>query len=211
MFSFLSFTSLSDMPALAITGSIGSGKSLLLHSLKSLLGAEIYSADEENRKLLDTDHEVKRLILSLFGSSCYRKDGTADRKVLFDIIRSEPEARSALQEILHPRLAAHWKPKAALFRKRSSAFFLAEIPLLFEHQLEVFFDKSIVVGCSDSTRTERLSMARSLNEMEIAAWAGMQESQNTKISKADFILWNDGLPASLHRQTHLLASRLLQQ
>ena len=199
------------MPALAITGTIGSGKSLVLASLKNLLRAEIYSADEENRRLLDTDPEVKRLILSRLGSSCYREDGTADRKVLFDIIRSMPEARTALEEILHPRLAERWKPQAKHFSQSTKEFFIAEIPLLFEKHLEVFFDKTVVVGCSDSVRRERLLQTRSLTVKETAAWSDMQEPQKSKIARADHLIWNDGSKAMLHGQTHLLATLFLQQ
>ena len=199
------------MPALAITGTIGSGKSLVLASLKKLLCAGTYSADEENGRLLDTDPEVKRLILSLFGTSSYREDGTADRKVLFEIIRSKPEARTALEEILHPRLAELWKPQAWHFRQSATKFFIAEIPLLFEKHLEVFFDKTVVVGCSDSVRRERLLQTRSLTVKETAAWSDMQEPQKSKIARADHLIWNDGSKAMLHGQTHLLATLFLQQ
>lgn len=202
------------MPALAITGSIGSGKSLALRALafllKDHLGADIYSADEENRRLLDEDPEVKSLICSQLGTSCYHSDGRADRKILFDLISHDQSARTTLESILHPRLEACWKPLAEKFRQTNKAYFLAEIPLLYEKRLEVFFDKTIVVGCSDSVRRERLQRLRSLTAVQATAWLNIQVSQEAKVGKAHHLLWNDGSEALLQQQIHLLASYFLQ-
>jgi len=198
------------MPALAITGTIGSGKSVTLQLLKKVLAAESYSADEENRLLLDHDAEVRTLIISSLGRSCYSGNGEADRKRISEIIRDDQTARAALEEILHPRLAEIWKPKAERYRKSKEKYFIAEIPLLFEKHLEVFFDKIIVVGCSESVRRERLNQTRSLSMADAAAWSDIQESQKSKLIKADHILWNDGSEGILHSQIQLLASRFLQ-
>ena len=198
------------MPSLAITGSIGSGKSVVLHTLGEFLGAKTFSADEENRRLLNEDTQVKELILSHFGTACYRADGSADRKVLFDLIRENINARSVLESILHPRLQASWKPAAEKFRHESTSYFLAEIPLLYDKGLEVYFDGVIAVGCSDSVRQERLQRLRSLTAAESSAWLSMQASQEIKVSKSHYLLWNDGSEAQLLQQTHLLASHLLQ-
>ncbi len=197
------------MPSLAITGTIGSGKSYLLHTLGALLGAKVFSADEENRRLLDHDDEVKSLIHAHFGQNSYLKDGTANRKALFELISHDTGARKLLESILHPRLQALWKPQAETFRHTSTSYFLAEIPLLYEKGLEVFFDKTIVIGCSDSVRRARLQGLRSLTTADSAAWLKMQIPQDIKVARADYLLWNDGTESQLLRQTHLLASHFL--
>jgi dephospho-CoA kinase len=154
--------------------------------------------------------KVKELILSHFGRACYRSDGSADRKVLFDLIKENLKARSILESILHPRLQVSWKPAAEKFSQEPASYFLAEIPLLYEKGLEVHFDGVIAVGCSDSIRQERLQRLRSLTAAEASAWLSMQASQEIKISKSHYLLWNDGSEAQLLQQTHLLASHLLQ-
>ncbi len=199
------------MPSLAITGIIGSGKSTVLKSLATLLGAETFSADEENRRLLDEDVDVRQLLISLFGGSCYQPDGRADSEKLSEIIRHDQRARRKLEEILHPRLQECWKPRASQFRKSSKAFFIAEIPLLYENRLESFFDKTLVVGCSDFLRRERLFQFRSLTCAEAQSWENMQDSQESKIARTDYLLWNDGGNTALQQQLYLLASHLLQQ
>jgi dephospho-CoA kinase len=201
------------MPALAITGSIGSGKSTVLQRLVDCLGLDAnvtsvtsYSADEENRRLLDNDPEVKHLITSELGISCYDPSGKADRGHLFRLIGADPAAKMTLEGILHPRLERIWKPLAASHRESRDAFFLAEIPLLFEKELESFFNRSIVVGCSDTVRIERLKHSRSLTSEEARQWLKLQHPQHDKILRADHLLWNDGTPDSLETQIQLLTS-----
>ena len=121
------------MPAIAITGSIGSGKSTVLQRLADYFGLDArvisvtsYSADEENRRLLNNDPEVRRLITSALGISCYEPSGKADRGYLFRLIGADPAAKKTLEGILHPRLESIWKPMAASHRESRDAFFLAE-------------------------------------------------------------------------------------
>jgi dephospho-CoA kinase len=200
------------MPAIAITGRIGSGKSEVLHILAPLLGVpkdHIYCADEENRKLLDHDAEVRDLITKLLGSACYTGEGRADRSKIFSLISSDPRLRRELENILHPRLEILWKPKAACYSMDTSAFFIAEIPLLYEKHLEEFFNQVIVVGCSESTKKERLHRYRSLDTGKAEAWSMMQGSLNDKIPKANYLIWNDGSHHLLQEQIRHLTSHLL--
>jgi len=201
------------MPSLAITGTIGGGKSVALRLLSGLLGerAKIFSADEENSRLLDGDHDVKCLITSRLGEDCYGGDGKADKKRLFNIISSNPNARKILEEIVHPRLQKIWQPMAELHRRTPDSFFIAEIPLLYEKGLHVFFDRTIVVGCTDSIRSARIRSDRSLTKREIADWMKMQSPQFEKIAKCDFVLWNDGSTNTLKLQIQSLASCLIKQ
>ena len=179
------------MPAIAITGTIGSGKSLALSLLGEFLKSPIYNADLENRKLLDTDTEVRRLIRSVFGDSCFDSSGNPDRKYLFELITTDHSAKTMLEDILHPRLETVWKPLAHKAKGAKNDFFIAEIPLLYEKGLEPFFDKSIVVACSDSVRKERLKLSRQLSSQETSAWLKTQTPQDQKINLADHLLWND--------------------
>jgi dephospho-CoA kinase len=197
------------MPAIAITGAIGSGKTCILDSLQNHLGAERFCADEMNRRLLDEDVEIKRLITLNFGDSYYLSDGSSDRKKIFELIRQDQSKRTLLEGILHPRLEQLWKPLAASYRGTPNSFFLAEIPLLYEKHLEHFFDKVIVVASSDSIRKKRLLEYRRLSPDEAEAWSTMQEPQMSKISKADHVIWNDGSLEILQQQIQFLASQLL--
>ncbi|MEI6081565.1 MAG: dephospho-CoA kinase [Verrucomicrobiota bacterium] len=193
------------MPSIAITGSIGSGKSLALKLLAQLLPSAIYNADLENRKLLDHDEKVHQLIRGAFGDACFDGTGCPDRKRLFELITSDLSAKTLLEEILHPRLEKVWKPLALASKGTKGDFFIAEIPLLYEKGLEDFFDRVILVACSDSLRKERLSLERDLSHQATAAWLRNQTDQEQKITLVDHLLWNDASTSTLELQIrHLL-------
>jgi dephospho-CoA kinase len=197
------------MPALAITGNIGSGKTEFLHLLVKSLNATAFSADDENRRLLDSDPDVRERITAQFGGDCYLASGKADRARLFAIISDDPSRRLLLEDILHPRLEALWKPMAERHRDPCPAFFIAEIPLLYEKGLHRFFDRSMLVACSDSTRKQRLLNTRSLTPDQVGARLRLQEPQVRTIGTADHVIWNDGSPECLAGQAEAL-SRMLK-
>ena len=193
------------MPSLALTGNIGSGKTAALDHLVSLIQdsgitALRFSADEENRTLLERDPEVRQLIRTSLGGDCYTPEGLPNRETISLRISSDPQARKTLEGILHPRLEKIWKPLAAAHRLPIQTFFVAEIPLLYEKGLSSFFDKVLVVGCSDSIRKERLLKSRSVSAAKANEWLALQQPQNDKISQADHLLWNDGTVDTLSRQ-----------
>jgi dephospho-CoA kinase len=193
------------MPSLALTGNIGSGKTAALDLLVSLIQeagmtALRFSADEANRTLLERDPEVRELIRSSLGGGCYSPDGLPNREIISLRISSDPRARNTLEGILHPRLERIWKPLATVHHLTDRTFFVAEIPLLYEKGLSNFFDKVLVVGCSDSIRKERLLKSRSVSAAKADEWLALQQPQNDKISQADHLLWNDGTVDTLSRQ-----------
>ena len=193
------------MPSLALTGNHGSGKTAASDLLVSLIQeagmtALRFSADKENRTLLESDPEVRELIRSSLGADCYTPDGLPNRETISLRISTDSQARNTLEAILHPRLERIWKPLAGAHRLPEQTFFVAEIPLLYEKSLAGFFDKVLVVGCSDSIRKERLLKNRSVSAAKADEWLALQQPQNDKISQADHLLWNDGTVDTLSCQ-----------
>ena len=173
---------------------------MVLSSLGQLLPSTIYSADLENRKLLDKDTEVRALIRSAFGDSYFDGQGNPDKKRLFQLITSDESAKNLLEGILHPRLEKIWKPLAQKAKGTKDDFLIAEIPLIYEKGLEQFFDRIILVACSESVRKERLNLKRRLSDKETSAWLKNQTPQDKKIILADHLLWNDSSTSTLELQ-----------
>ena len=196
------------MPSIAVTGTIGSGKSLITASLSKLLPSVTYSADQDNTLLLESDPDVKREILSHFGTEAYHPDGMPDRTFLRKTILSSPERKESLEAILHPRLRARWESLAGEFRRSPDQFLIAEMPLLFENNLEDRFDVTVTVACSHEIRCKRLEIGRSMTPVEVVSWTSSQLSQDDKIAMADHVLWNDGSMNALESQVTRLATLL---
>jgi dephospho-CoA kinase len=193
------------MPSFAITGTLGSGKSLLLQAVVEQLlqqGFPVtpYSADEENRRLLREDEEVRHKIASSLGKEYLDSHGFPDRIKLSSLISADEDARTILEGIMHPRLESLWRPLAEQHKGKKSSFFVAEIPLLYEKRLASYFDKVLVIGCSDSIRKSRLSDNRSISKGLAEQWLSIQQSQAEKTALADHLFWNDGSEKSLNCQ-----------
>jgi dephospho-CoA kinase len=197
------------MPSLAITGTLGSGKSVLLHAVIKQLALQgfhvtSYSADEENRRLLQEDKEVSNEIGYAFGKEYLDPQGLPDRVKLATLISMDLGARKILEGIMHPRLESLWRPLAEQHNREKSSFFVAEIPLLYEKGLSVYFNTVLVVGCSDGIRKSRLKDNRSISNSQAEQWLSIQQSQDQKITLADHLFWNDGSPESMNRQVSQL-------
>jgi len=193
------------MPSLAITGTLGSGKTLLLHTVIEQLALQgfhvtCYSADEENRRILQDDAEVRNQVASALGKEYLDTKGLPDRVKLSSLITNDVGARKILEGIMHPRLESVWRPLAEQHQGKKSSFFVAEIPLLYEKELSSYFDKVLVIGCSGGIRKSRLKDNRSISNSQAEQWLSIQQSQDEKTARADHLFWNDGSPDSLNHQ-----------
>ena len=90
------------MSVIALTGGIGSGKSLVANYLFSL-GAEVIDADQLARQVIERGTEGFDQVLSEFGDSILN-DGDIDRRALGEIVFSDPVKRKALEAIIHPKV-----------------------------------------------------------------------------------------------------------
>src|SRR5512140_3841805 len=90
------------MKKIGLTGTIGSGKSVV-STIFSILGIPVYHADEESRKFL-ADPEVRVKIRELFGDAIFSAAGEVDRSALAKVVFADGNALQSLTSILHPRV-----------------------------------------------------------------------------------------------------------
>src|SRR5690349_22485652 len=119
------------MPAIGITGGVSTGKSTFSDCLRQLLpDAKFFDADRSARELA-TVEEVKQELFNEFGSGIFSPGGDLNRGALRAIVFQDAAKKQALEKILHPRIRSQWGIEAEKHRK-SSEFFFADIPLLYE-------------------------------------------------------------------------------
>lgn len=171
--------------------------------------AKLFDADQCSRNLLDGDPGVRELVRQAFGDGIFTPEGAVDRVALRGIVFASEEKRLSLERILHPAIRAQWLDMAA--RERVSGNWLAvDIPLLFETGAEQFFDHVIVVACGASTQMRRLAEIRNLKPDIAEKIIASQIDLNVKISKANYLIWNEGSLPALGNQASLLADFLKQ-
>ena len=192
---------------IGLTGGIAAGKSTVRKAAASRHAMTSFDADASVRRLLDEDPQIISGIRELFGTEFLGHDGKPDRVRLRQLIYHEPDARRRLEGLLHPRVRAEWLEMRARCLATGRTM-LADIPLLYETGVESFFDVVVVVACSVSAQLGRLE-SRGIGLGMAEAMLASQWPIGQKMSRADFVIWNDGSLAALGRQIDLLANQLL--
>jgi dephospho-CoA kinase len=170
---------------------------------EALPTATIFDADAAARELTQGDPAVRREIQSRFGAGIYSADGDLNRRELRAIVFADARQRRILEEILHPRIRSQWSELALRYRK-SSEFFFADIPLLYETGGESLCDWVVVVATSDQIQRERLRARTGLSPERIEEIIGSQMDLKEKMKRARHVVWNNGDSSLLRRQTEAL-------
>jgi dephospho-CoA kinase len=195
---------------IGITGGIATGKSTFVSSLVRFLPGEVFDADRAAHALLSGDPAVRLAVEKSFGAGYYGSDGQPDRARLRELIFSDDLHRRRLEEILHPPIRARWLAEAGRIAK-SGGWLYVDLPLLYETGAESQFDRVIVVACSPATQRRRLESERGLAAEIAVKIIAAQLDLETKIKRADHLVWTDSTTESLDGQAELIAAWLLHR
>src|SRR5690625_3433352 len=88
---------------IGLTGSIGTGKSLIAKKI-SALGIPVVDADLIVREVVEPDKNAYKKIVATFGEEILQSDGTLDRKALGEIVFNDEAKRKTLNAIIHPAI-----------------------------------------------------------------------------------------------------------
>jgi dephospho-CoA kinase len=188
---------------LGITGGIGCGKSTVTTMVHRSKFKQLDS-DALIREQVLTNTEVIAALRDRFGPLVIKDKGEVDRTYLASRVFSNDEDRIWLEQLTHPRLFGLWR-KA--LRSDLKANWVIEVPLLFEKQLENWFDFIVCVASSADlqlARLEQRGIPRPLAEQRISK----QLPLATKTALSDIVLWNDGSIDFLQKQVDAMIAGL---
>ena len=193
------------MLRVALTGGIGSGKSLVGEILEEL-GALVIDSDQLAREVIERGSPGYEEVITAFGDSIL-SEGQIDRAKLAAVVFKEKDLRKKLESIIHPlvREAAEKLAK----NLPSGAILVNQIPLLVESDGAKRFDYVITVSADEDIRRERLRL-RGLKDYEITERMAAQVADLDREKIANYILRNDGSIDELTRAVEeLMANELL--
>ena len=138
----------------ALTGGIGSGKSLIARQFAEL-GAEVIDTDIIARELTGPGGLAMPAIGEAFGADYVSADGSLERGRMRATVFADPAARRRLEAILHPLI----RDRAAACLARSNApYVLLVVPLLLETAAYTdLVDRVLVVDCDPAQQVERVT------------------------------------------------------
>jgi dephospho-CoA kinase len=189
----------------ALTGGIGSGKSLVGEILEEL-GALVIDSDQLAREVIERGSPGYEEVVTAFGDSIL-SEGQIDRSKLAAVVFNESDLRKKLESIIHPLVR---EAAEKLARKLpSGAILINQIPLLVESDGAKRFDYVVTVSADEEIRRERLRL-RGLKDYEITQRIAAQVSDLEREKIANYIIRNDGSIDELTRAVEaLMANELL--
>ena len=173
---------------IAITGNIGSGKSLIC-KIFNHLGINTFHSDEETKKLYLLP-DVKKEIIDHFGEEVYFADGSLNKKLLSYHLFQNESALKFIESLLYPKLNQVFDEWC---KKQTSDFVLFESAILFEKNFDNQFDKIIFISAPEEVRLKRAMQRDRCDEENVRSRMRLQWSEDVKTSKSDYIINNDGV------------------
>lgn len=191
---------------IGLTGGIGSGKSTVAEAFREL-GAGYVDADQVAREVVAPGSACLQQIRDYFGEQIVDSDGSLNRALLRQLVFSDPQAKSWLEQLLHPAIRRELLRQLKLL---TTPYALLVAPLLLENQLEQFTDRVLVVDISEETQLAR-TMTRDQNSAEqVKAIMASQLSRSARRTRADDLLDNNGNQAQLIEQIQHLHKKYLE-
>lgn len=195
------------MIIVGLTGSVGTGKSTVTNFFREM-GAYIIDWDELAQEVTHPHLRAWKEIVEHFGKDCLNEDLTINRQKLAEVVFSDKEKVTKLNQIVHPKV---FKEDERITNEIKNldpdALIIKDIPLLFEVARPIFVDKVVVVAASEQTQLSRLEekgMRREDAQNRIKSQLPLEE----KIKSADFVINNDGPLEETKRQVEEIYSLL---
>jgi dephospho-CoA kinase len=189
---------------------MGSGKSLAAKYF-SEQGAHIIDADQLSRDLVRPGQPALKEIVDVFGELILDSSGILNRETLAKIIFEDTEKKSALEEILHPKvISMEQEEYLTICANDPSAIVIVDAALLIESGNYKNVDKVVVVQSREEQQIQRILSRGSQSYDQAIARIKNQMSFEEKSQYADFILDNQSQPEDLRKKVQELYAKLLQ-
>ena len=191
------------MITLAITGSIGMGKSTVA-GMFAEAGIPTFDADATVRKLQGPGGRLVPQIEARFPGTT--RDGAVDREALSSAVLGDPDELAALEAIVHP--AVHHERTRFIVENGDSPALLFDIPLLFETGGDAAFDNVIVVSAPADVQRERVLRRPGMTQEKLDQILARQLPDSQKRERADFIVETSGSLTETRRQVDAILACL---
>ena len=187
------------MIKLAITGNIACGKTLIGNYLDKLK-IPIIDSDNIVHDLLSQSNEASTKIIKLCQPNNIINENYLDQNISFinrqklgELLFFDSSLKKQIEEIIHPKCR---EITEKFFQEKSDQGFelaINLIPLLFENNLQKYYDKIWLISCQSNIQKLRLQKRNpNLSDQEVSARLKAQIPQENKINLVDFVIDNSG-------------------
>ena len=191
----------------ALTGGIATGKSHVRAAFDRLAVPTIDS-DTLARNAVAPGTPGLQAVVARFGGKVLDTSGALDRRKLGDIVFADPDARRALEAIVHPEVRLATERWFGSLDAARHTYAIADIPLLYEVGRDADFETVIVVACDPAAQLRRLMDRDGLSEDDARRRIEAQMPLDDKARRADYVIRTDGTLEDTERQVGIVFARL---
>lgn len=192
---------------IGLTGGIGSGKTAVSDTFKSL-GIDIVDADVSSRRVVEKGQPALDDIQAHFGDNVLDSGNNLDRAKLREIIFNNSEERVWLEKLLHPKIAEHIKDQ---LESSESPYCILVSPLLLETEQKSYCSFVLVVDVPEESQIARTAKRDGVSEEQVKNIISAQIDRKKRLEQADEIIINDGSMEDLKEKVMVLHTKYLSQ
>lgn len=187
---------------IAITGGIGSGKSVVVRVLSNM-GHEVYDCDLRAKTLMTTSPIIRQQLTERFGNDIYNLDGSINKPLLSSIIFNDHDALATVNGIVHPvvkddLLKWHYS------NQKSQSF--VETAILVEAGMHTMVDEVWNVTAPTETRILRVIRRNATTRDKVLERINSQSASMSEVTVPVKNIINDGNTAILPQLIALLSN-----
>jgi len=176
-----------DKYIIGLTGSIGTGKSVVRRMLEHL-GAYGIDADALAHRAMAPGAPGYKPVVETFGKYILMPDAQIDREKLGRVVFHDPEALARLEEIIHPLVT---QALDILIRRASQKVIVIEAIKLVEARINTDCDSLWVVYAPTDIQVKRLVQNRKMNKADAHQRIASQVPQEIHMSAANVVIKNE--------------------
>lgn len=180
------------MRCIGITGGIGSGKSIVARVFAAL-STPIYDSDSWAKWVMANDLVLRGQLQAAFGAETYDAAGLLNRSYLARIAFNDTTQLARLNALVHPRVGENFAAWTAAQAAAGYPYILKEAALLYESGAYKGLDSIITVFAPAEMRAARVRRRDThRSAAEVQAIMDKQLSEEDKLQRADYVIYNDG-------------------
>ena len=191
------------MKLVALTGGIGSGKSVVSRMLQ-VMGYQVYDCDSRAKQLMTDDETVRGQLIAEFGTETYLADGTLNRQHLSTVAFSNDEARARLNAIVHPATANDILRWTNYLASNGASAAFVETAILRTSGLDRIVDDVWHVTAPANVRVQRVMTRSGLSEQQVRDRMEAQRVEEA-VAPGEQVIVNDNVAALLPQVSRLLS------